>query len=206
MQIRSWILASVAAAIAVGIGAALYARFNPELALRSGTVLAEPRPIGDFSLLDQHGQLFGRAALENRWSLVFTGFTHCPDLCPTTLAFLAKLRARVPGDGLQIVFVSVDPERDTPERIASYLAHFDPTFVGATGTTAEIERFTATLGLAQVRNPGVGGEYTVDHSAALVLIDPQARVAGYFRPPHDAEALAADLAPLAAAARGDVHL
>ncbi len=206
MQIRSWILASVAAAIAVGIGAALYDRFNPELALRSGTVLAEPRPIGDFSLLDQHGQLFGRAALENRWSLVFTGFTHCPDLCPTTLAFLAKLRARVPGDGLQIVFVSVDPERDTPERIASYLAHFDPTFVGVTGTTVEIERFTAALGLAQVRNPGVGGEYTVDHSAALVLIDPQARVAGYFRPPHDAEALAADLAPLAAAARGDVPL
>ena len=206
MQARSWILAAVTAAIAVGIGAALYARFNPELALSSGTVLPEPRPIGEFSLLDQHGKPFGRAALENRWSLLFTGFTHCPDLCPTTLALLAKLRTRVPGDGLQVVFVSVDPERDTPERIATYLAHFDPTFVGATGTTAEIERFTATLGLAQVRNPGVGGEYTVDHSAALVLIDPQARVAGYFRPPHDAEALAADLAPLAAAARGDVHL
>jgi protein SCO1 len=198
MQTRSWILASVAAAIAVGIGAALYARFNPPLALRSGTALPEPRPLGEFSLLDQRGKPFGRAALEDRWSLVFTGFTHCPDLCPTTLALLASLHSHVRGDGLQFVFVSVDPERDTPERIAAYLAHFDPTFVGATGSTAEIERFTATLGLAQVRNPGVAGEYTVDHSAALVLIDPRARVAGYFQPPHDERALAADLAPLAA--------
>lgn len=196
MQTRSWIVAWAAAAIAVGFGAALYSRFNAPLVLASGTVLREPRPIGEFSLVDQRGRPFGRAALEDRWSLVFTGFTHCPDLCPTTLAFLASLRSRVPGDGLQIVFVSVDPERDTPERIAAYLAHFDPTFLGATGTTAETERFTTTLGLAQVRNPGVGGEYTVDHSTALVLIDPKARVAGYFQPPHDEQALAADLARL----------
>ncbi len=127
---------------------------------------------------------------------MFTGFTHCPDICPTTLALFAALRGRLPGDEIQFVFVSVDPERDTPERIADYLAHFDARLVGATGTRMEIERFTKSLGLAQVRNPGVGGDYTVDHSAALVLIDPKARVAGYFQPPHDAEALAADLAPL----------
>lgn len=194
MPSRSSILAWAAAAIVVGV--VIYARVSAPLVLRSGTVLPEPRPIGEFSLVDQRGQPFGPAALENRWSLVFTGFTHCPDLCPTTLALLASLRKRIPGDGLQIVFVSVDPERDTPERIASYLAHFDPTFVGATGAAAEIERFTKALGLAQVRNPGVGGEYTVDHSTALVLIDPKARVAGYFQPPHDEQALAADLAAL----------
>jgi protein SCO1/2 len=196
MPTRSWILACAAAAIVVGVGVAIDARFSAPLVLRSGTVLPEPRPIGEFSLVDQRGQPFGPAALENRWSLVFTGFTHCPDLCPTTLVLLASLRKRIPGDGLQIVFVSVDPERDTPERIASYLAHFDPGIKGATGAAAEIERFTKALGLAQVRNPGVGGEYTVDHSTALVLIDPKARVAGYFQPPHDEPALAADLAPL----------
>jgi protein SCO1/2 len=196
MTTRSWIAAWAAAAIALGVGVALYSRFNAPLVLHAGTALPEPRPLGEFSLVDQRGRPFGPAALEHRWSLVFTGFTHCPDLCPTTLAFLASLRSRVPGDELQIVFVSVDPERDTPVTIASYLAHFDPDFVGITGSMAEIERFTKALGLAQVRNPGVGGEYTVDHSAALVLIDPKVRVAGYFQPPHDERTLAADLTRL----------
>jgi protein SCO1/2 len=193
MPTRSWVVAWAAAAIAVGAGAAIYSRLTAPLELDSGTVLPDPRPIGEFALLDQRGRPFGPAALEHRWSLVFTGFTHCPDLCPTTLAFLASLRSQIPGRKLQIVFVSVDPERDTPEAIASYLAHFDPGFVGVTGASADIERFTKALGVAQVRNPGVGGEYTVDHSAALVLIDPKVRVAGYFLPPHDGRALAADL-------------
>ncbi len=146
--------------------------------------------------MDAHGEPFGPDRLEGHWSLVFTGFTNCPDICPTTLALLASVRARVPDERLQFVFVSVDPERDTAERIASYLAHFGASLLGATGSGAEIERFTKALGLAQVRNPGVGGEYTVDHSAALVLIDPKVRVAGYFLPPHDERALAADLAAL----------
>ncbi|MGH8197331.1 MAG: SCO family protein [Steroidobacteraceae bacterium] len=197
MHTRSWLIAWVAAAIAAGVGAALLARSNQPIALRAGTALAERRPIAEFSLVDEHGMPFGRAALEDRWSLVFTGFTHCPDICPTTLALLASLRALVPGDELQFVFLSVDPERDTPEQISSYLAHFGPGLVGATGAHVEIERFTKQLGLAQVRNPGVGDDYSVDHSTALVLIDPKVRVAGYFQPPHDREVLAADLAALA---------
>ena len=189
-------IAWAAAAIAVGIGAAIYTRFTAPLVLASGTALSEPRPIGKFSLVDQRGRPFGRAALENRWSLVFTGFTHCPDVCPTTLALMAELRRQLARDDLQFVFVSVDPERDTPDLVARYLAHFDPALVGATGSRTEMERFTAGLGLAQVRNPGVGDDYTVDHSTAFVLIDPEARVAGYFQPPHGERALAADLARL----------
>ena len=203
MQSRAPVYAAILAAILAGVGYAVYERWNAPPTLDSGTTLPEPRRIGDFSLVDQHGRPFGRDALEDRWSLVFTGFTHCPDLCPTTLALLASVRSRVPGEGLQFVFVSVDPERDTPERIANYLAHFDARLVGATGTRMEIERFTKSLGLAQMRNPGVGGDYTVDHSAALVLIDPRARVTGYFQPPHDADALIADLSPLI---KGDAPL
>jgi protein SCO1/2 len=190
------LIVALLTAVAAGIGAAALLGTREPLALRSGTALPEPRPIGDFALIDQHGVAFGPAAFEDRWSLVFTGFTHCPDICPATLALLAALRKRLPDENLQLVFVSVDPERDTPERMAAYLAHFGADLKGATGTRAQVEDFTGRLGLAQVRNPGVAGEYTVDHSAALVLIDPRARVAGYFMPPHDIGTLAADLASI----------
>jgi len=109
---------------------------------------------------------------------------------------MSELRRQLHRSDLQFVFVSVDPERDTPEVVARYLAHFDPALVGATGKRAEMERFTAGLGLAQVKNPGVGAEYTVDHSTAFVLIDPKGRLAGYFQAPHDRAKLAADLAAL----------
>ncbi len=187
---------AVLAAIALGIGFALHEWSSRPLALRAGIALPDPRPIADFAFVDEDGRPFRRENLEGRWSLLFTGFTHCPDVCPTTLALMAELRRRLDRDDLQFVFVSVDPERDTPEVVARYLAHFDPAFVGATGARAEMERFTAALGLAQVRNPGVDDDYTVDHSTALVLIDPEARIAGYFQAPHRRDALAADLAGL----------
>jgi protein SCO1/2 len=190
----TWI--AVLLAVAVGVSFALYERSAEPLTLRSGTALAERRPLPRFTLIDQAGQPFDRARFENRWSLIFTGFTHCPDVCPTTLARMAELRRLVGRDDLQFVFVSVDPERDTPEAVGRYLAHFDPALVGATGARAEMERFTAGLGLAQVRNPGTGDDYTVDHSTALVLIDPKARLAGYFSAPHERDALVADLRSL----------
>ncbi len=189
-----WI--AVLVAVAIGAGAALYERSRVPLTLRAGTALPEPRALPDFALVDQAGRAFGRARLEGRWSLLFTGFTHCPDVCPTTLALMAELNRRVGRDDLQFVFVSVDPERDTPDAVARYLAHFDAALVGATGERAQMERLTAGLGLAQVRNPGSGDEYTVDHSTAFVLIDPEARLAGYFSAPHVREALVADLGSL----------
>lgn len=199
MRLRPLVLIACVAA-ALGAAVAWWSARPMAVALKAGTALDRPRAIADFRLQDQQARDFTRASLRGRWSLLFTGFTHCPDICPTTLALLAELRARVPGDGLQFVFVSVDPERDTPAVLAAYIAHFRAPLQGVTGSRAGIEAFTAGLGLAQVRNPGVGGDYTVDHSAALVLIDPRARVAGYFTPPHDIGLLAADLAALAGGA------
>jgi protein SCO1 len=196
MRNRAWLFAGLFAAVAAGVATALLIRGPATPELRSGTALPEPREIPAFSLVDAHGRPFDRAALENRWTLLFSGFTNCPDICPTTLALLASLRERLPGNEIRFVFLTVDPERDTPEVVARYLAHFGGEFTGVTGSPAEIERLTRALGLAQVRNPGTGGNYTVDHSAALVLIDPRARVAGYFTAPHDQDELAADLAPL----------
>lgn len=183
-------------AVAVGTGIALVERASEPPTLSAGTALPEARELPAFALEDQAGQPFDRKRLEGRWSLLFTGFTHCPDVCPTTVALMADLKRRVAREDVQFVFVSVDPERDTPEVVARYLAHFDPALVGATGARAEMERLTAGLGLGQVRNPGGGDEYTVDHSTAFVLIDPDARLAGYFSAPHDRDALAADLSRL----------
>lgn len=196
MQMRSWMIISVLAAVAAGIGAAALLGMREPIALRSGTALAEPRAIADFELIDQRGGAFGRQALAGHWSLVFTGFTNCPDICPTTLTLLATLGKRLRRDDLQLVFVSVDPDRDTPSQLAQYVGHFDSAMIGATGTTAQIDRLCAELGLAYVLNPGTAGEYTVDHSTALVLIDPKVRVAAYFQPPHDPDALVADLSAL----------
>ena len=183
-------------AVAVGAGFALVERAAAPPALVAGTALPEPRELPAFALVDQAGRPFDGKRLEGRWSLLFTGFTHCPDVCPTTVALMADLNRRVAREDLQFVFISVDPERDTPQAVARYLAHFDPALVGATGSRAEMERLTAGLGLGQVRNPGAGDEYTVDHSTAFVLIDPDARLAGYFSAPHDRDALAADLSRL----------
>jgi len=187
---------AILAAVAIGTGVALRERGVDPPELRSGTALPRPAPLAEFSLTGADGQPFLRDDLRGRWTLLFSGFTHCPDVCPLTVASMAELRRRVARDDLQFLFLSVDPERDTPEVIRRYLAHFDPGLRGATGSRAEVDRFTAGLGLAQVVNPGVGDEYTVDHSTAFVLIDPEARLAGYFSAPHEPAALAADLAGL----------
>jgi len=131
-----------------------------------------------------------------------TGGVAIPQQAQALAAQVQDLNRRVARKDVQFVFVSVDPERDTPAVVARYLAHFDPALVGATGERAEMERLTAGLGVGQVRNPGAGDEYTVDHSTAFVLIDPDARLAAYFSAPHDRDALAADLSRLP---KGDGH-
>jgi protein SCO1/2 len=194
MQRATMAAAVVAAAIAGAFTAYLVTREPARPVLERATLFDDGRPLPAPALVDHLGRDFGLDRLRGRWTLLFFGFTHCPDVCPTTIALFAALRARLPDEALQLLFVSVDPARDTPDRMAAYLAHFGAGLTGATGSDDDIGRFTAGLGLAQVRNPGIAGAYTYDHSAALVLIDPRARVAAYFTPPHDADALAADLA------------
>lgn len=181
---------------------ALSARHSADLELASGIALPQPRTLPEFQLVDQHARPFDRASLAGGWTLLFAGFTHCPDICPTTLVTLADIHARLPAGGaFGTVFLSLDPARDGPDTLGPYLAHFDPGFLGVTGAREEIDRLMGGLGLAYIRVPTVGEGYTIDHSAALVLIDPDARVAAYFKPPLAAEHIAADLAALAGARR-----
>ncbi|MDO8860536.1 SCO family protein [Haliea sp. E1-2-M8] len=169
--------------------------------LQAGVAVTPSATLPDFSLRDQHRRPFTAAALNGHWNLVFPGFTHCPDICPTTLAILDRVHELLGSraSGLQVVLLSVDPQRDTPEELARYLEFFNPTFIGVTGEQEQLERLYTGLGVQHIRIPGARGEYSVDHSAALLLVDPEGKLAGYFMPPFNAERLAVDLEPLLAA-------
>jgi protein SCO1 len=168
-------------------------------------VYAAPRPLPAFELLAHDGSRFDRARLLGRYTLVVFGFTNCPDVCPTTLLELAKterLLADLPAARRPaVVMVSVDPGRDTPEVLGRYVPHFDPGFVGVTGPDAAIAVLAAALGAAYQKGAETDGSYAVDHTAALFLIDPEARLAAVFPAPHAAQAIAADYRRILAAGR-----
>lgn len=176
---------------------------DPMPSLEHARTLSEPRPLAAFHLSDQHGRDFTHEQLRGNWSVLFAGFTHCPDICPSTLALLASAQksADISPSRLRTVFVSVDPERDTPEHLAEYIAYFNPEWTGLTGQKTELDRLLGSLELAYVRVPTGNGEYTMDHSTALVLIDPQGHMRGYFTAPLDAAELAEDLEKITRAGR-----
>lgn len=170
-------------------------------ALVAGTRLPQPRDIADFNLTDQSGKPVHKADWQGRWTLIFPGFTTCPDVCPTTLRFLQQLRTSLgpQAEHLRIVFLSVDPERDTPARLHAYLQSFDPSFVGVTAPEPQLAAIAKSLSVIYAKVPyKTGTDYTMDHSAALVLLDPQVRVAAFFTPPFQREPMAQDLRHLLA--------
>jgi protein SCO1/2 len=159
------------------------------------TVFADPKPLAAFRLTDHKNRAFDLASLKGRWSFLFFGFTHCPDVCPTTLAVLARARDNIArnsagAENIQFVFVSVDPNRDTASKLGQYVGYFDASFLGVTGNDAQIGNLAGQLGAAyQVAiAPGVEN-YPVTHTTAIFLLDPRARFHAVFTPPHDAEAI-----------------
>lgn len=171
----------------------------PQLA--SGTWFPAPRAIGAFALTAHTGRAFGAADLNGHPTLVFFGFTHCPDVCPTTLVKLAQVKKTGALPDLRVLFVSVDPGRDTPAVLASYVHAFDPDFIGATGDAAEIARLTQKFGVAVARVDLPGGDYAMDHSAAVFLLDRRGEIVAVFTPPFEVAPFAADLQRVAARLR-----
>ena len=196
MSSRIITVASAVAAAVLGLAAASFLLRPPTVEIKSGTLLQQPRQLPEFSLLRDNGQPFKLASLQGHWTLFFPGFTTCPDVCPTTLAFLKTLTAKLVTEGqkLDIVFISVDPDRDTPERLASYVHFFNPDFVGVTAQEPELARFAQLMGIAYSKVPGTNPQnYTMDHTAALILVNPQAQITAYFTPPHKLDVMEADL-------------
>ena len=170
--------------------------------LESGTSLPQARVLPDFNLVDTQGQATSPASLRGHPTLVFFGFTHCPDVCPTTLALLANVQKQAVQQhpamaGIKVALISVDPERDTPEQLGSYIASFRGDLIGLTGSASEIVKATRAFGVAAARVDLGGGNYTMDHSAAVFVLDSRARIVAVFTPPLSAPALSRDLARLA---------
>ena len=197
MKPRSLVIGVVAiAAIALGTWTS-YKFVSPPAAPRAATVLPVPAPVPDFSLLDHHEQPVGREVFEGQWDLVFFGFTHCPDICPLTLQVLAAARQQLTEAGQEplprVVLVSVDPERDTPELMASYVTYFGDHNLGITGELAEVRKLTDGLGVFFEKTAERNGNYSVDHSSVVLLLNPKGEMHALFTAPHEAGNFVHDL-------------
>ena len=169
--------------------------------MRTVRLISTPRVLPEWKLRLSDGGEATPATLQGHWTLVFLGFTHCPDVCPTTLAELAKVQktlAVVPeAKRPRLLFVSVDPERDTPQLTGDYAHYFHADTLAASPTPAQLADFAKALGLVYMKVSEPDGSYSMDHSATLVLLDPQGRQAGLLSPPLDPQKIADDLRLLA---------
>ncbi len=197
---KSTILAVAAIALIGGFALSWYAHVNRSIELESGLWFGEQaRALPEFELIDHNRARLTRASLEGKWSLMFFGYTHCPDICPISLQTLADMMRAIDdadvAEALQVYFISVDPARDQPQVLADYVTYFNPGFIGATAPLEQLTPLTRSLGIAHaLRNQTEGSEkYDVDHSAAIVLINPRAEYAGLFSAPQDAAKMARDM-------------
>lgn len=201
MSRRSVLLLLSLGVLALAAGALLAHLLGAGVALQSGTWLPHPRTLAPFHLQDTAGGDFSQDNLRGHPSLLFFGFTNCPDVCPTTLATLSQVQSQAPLAGAQVLFVSVDPARDTPAALKTYLSAFSDRFIGLRGDRAALAPLLRSLNAIAVRDPLPGGGYTMDHSATLYLLDAEGRLVAVFSPPFSTTALVADLRRVGAARR-----
>ncbi|HBO3549347.1 cytochrome c oxidase copper chaperone SenC [Pseudomonas aeruginosa] len=170
---------------------------DPTVLLDAGIViLPQTRKVPALEFTNQDGQAVSTASLKGRWHLLFFGYTFCPDVCPTTLAQLRELQGKLPQevrDDLQVVFVSVDPNRDTPQQIKQYLGYFNAGFQGLTGTPENIQKLANAMSIPYIPADTSKPNYTVDHSGNLVIIGPDGEQHGFIRAPLNNAKLEAQL-------------
>lgn len=191
------LLVAIVSLIALAIGAWLaYGITTQPSTPVSATVLPAPVELPPFELVDQAGERFTRADFEGHWNLVFFGFTHCPDVCPTTLGEVKLALQQLGSDAqrVQVLFVTLDPERDTQAVLAHYVTAFDPKFVGLYGDLPATQRAAKEFKVYFEKRAGsTQGEYSVDHSAQSYVIDTQGRLRLFVRHERIGEDLASDL-------------
>jgi protein SCO1/2 len=203
-------LVILAVALAAGLGLVASRHWFAPAAPAAGPALEQvrlfpqPRAAGDFQLQQSDGTQLLPGELRGHWTLVFLGFTHCPDVCPTTLAQLSVAQrgweALPEATRPRVLFVSVDPERDSPDRIGEYAHAFHRDTLAATADLPALEAFARGLSLVFMKVAPADGapadDYTIDHSASMAVLDPEGRMAGVVQPPFDAAGIGRDLAAL----------
>lgn len=175
------VLAVTAVLAVIAAGAALWTFFNSPSPQTTSSGTASVG--GPFTLVDQQGRTVTDESFRGRWMLVFFGFTHCPDVCPTALNDMSAVLAELgpAADKVQPIFVTVDPERDTVEAMSQYVANFDPRIVALTGTPEQISQAAKAYRVYYKKVPQ-GDDYTMDHTGILYLMDPQGRFMTHFTP------------------------
>ncbi|WP_423188083.1 SCO family protein [Alishewanella sp. d11] len=167
-------------------GIVAYALWQQQAEPKQALVYPQARNLAEFTVTDQHGNAIGREALFQQWTLAFVGYTYCPDICPLTLAKLAGVQpelAAMVKEPLKIWFISVDPQRDTPAQINDYVNYFQqPALLGVTAGHDQLFPFVRQLGLMYAMSSNAEENYLVDHSASVVLINPQGQLVAMFKP------------------------
>lgn len=191
------LIAAVAAGLGLWLGQSMFSDPSAQPPVENMRLLNAPRAIADFSLDTADGKALDNAGLQGHYTLVFLGFTHCPDVCPMTLAELAKAEKLwadlAHPQRPRILFVSVDPERDTPQAIAKYAAYFSPTILTGTSDTDTLNQLAASMSMVFAKTPLDGDNYTIDHTSWVAVLNPQAHLVGFIPPPLDPTGIAADM-------------
>ncbi len=162
----------------------------------NGAVFESPRQLTGFTLLDHRGTIFDLPRLTDHWTFLYFGYAHCPDLCPTTLTALSvakrALTRELPQIPIQLVFVSVDPDRDTQERLKDYVAFFDPALIGVTGKPDSLQALSRQFGASYHVPTDRAEGYAVDHTDVILIVSPKPAFAAVLTPPHDGTRIAGD--------------
>jgi protein SCO1/2 len=202
---KSYFLFILIAAVAIGSGILVQTAQQPPAELpefKKIILLPTTKELGPVNFTDHKGQKFGLNQLQGQWSILFFGFTNCPDVCPTTMQTLKQVKQDIGSAGVwnnfQVIMVSVDPERDTVERLNNYVPFFDPEFIGIKASIEHTTEFAKNVGILFYKSKQFdNGGYDVDHGAAIILINPQGKYAGVMTAPHIQTDMSADLIKLA---------
>ncbi|WP_213878134.1 SCO family protein [Pseudomonas sp. dw_358] len=174
---------------------------SPALSDAGVLLLPQGRAVPAVSMTDQNGVAVQLDQLKGHWTVLFFGYTFCPDICPTTLAQLRQIRSQLPAasrERLQVILVSIDPHRDTPEKLKQYLGYFDASFQGLVGTPQNLEKLASGLSIPYVPADTSQPDYVVQHSANLALVGPDGSERGFIRAPLNSAKLVAQLPGLLA--------
>ncbi len=206
-RLRYFLLLALAAVVVVGLGAWSQHNLGNKQARNTpvktdvATVLSPPRRLSPFVLTGDDGKPFTNKNLLGQWTMVFFGFTNCPDLCPTTLSTIKdaykQFASLKPEQKPKVLFISVDPEQDTPKIIRQYLNSFNKEFIGATGSSEQLKKLTQEMSVVYMKvmqkNNKKKDHYMIDHSGTILVVDPKGQLYAIFTTPHNPDMLAKDM-------------